>query len=165
MSQLKGKELREKLVAIVEALLKREGYELVELEVLGAGPGTIVRLFVDKAGGVTLDECASVSEAVSAMFDVEDPITSAYTLEVSSPGLDRPLRKRADYERFAGRQAKLKTYGPVEGAGNRKVFVGKLVGHDEASVRIDVDGTVFTVPFEAIAKAHLVWSPDDEPKQ
>lgn len=162
MAVLKGKELREHLTTVFEPLLKREGYELVEIETVGAGASMIVRLFIDKPGGVTLDDCANVSEAVSAMLDVEDPIESAYNLEVSSPGLDRPLRKASDYDKFVGRQAKIKTYGPVDGAGNRKVFVGKIVGREGELVRIDVDGTVYGVPLEAVAKAHLVWDFDDE---
>jgi ribosome maturation factor RimP len=162
MAASRGKELRERLVAVVEPLLTREGYELVEAEIVGSGPSTIVRLFIDKPGGVTLDDCASVSEAVSAMLDVEDPIDSAYNLEVSSPGLDRPLRRPADYDRFLGKRARIKTYGPVDGAENRKVFVGNLVAREEGIVRIDVDGKVYAVPLDAVAKANLVWEPEDE---
>jgi ribosome maturation factor RimP len=162
MATSKGKELRERVAAVVEPLLVREGYELVEVEIAGGGASTILRLFIDKPGGVTLDDCASVSEAVSAMLDVEDPIESAYSLEVSSPGLDRPLRKPADYDRFVGKHARIKTYGPIEGAGSRKVFDGKLLGRDETTVRIDVDGTPYSVPLDAVAKAHLVWEPDEE---
>ena len=132
------------------------------MELLGAGPGTILRLYIDKQGGVTLDDCAHVSEGVSAMLDVEDPIESAYHLEVSSPGLDRPLRKPADFARYKGRRVRVKTYGPVDGAGNRKVFVGQLLGFENELVRIDVDGTPYNVPHAAIAKANLEWSPDDE---
>jgi ribosome maturation factor RimP len=154
-------ELLAALTTLVEPLLVREGYELVAIEVTGTGPRTILRLFIDKPGGVTLDDCASVSEAVDAMLDVEDPFESSYTLEVSSPGLDRPLRKPADYQRFAGKRAKLKTFGPVEGAGSRKVFDGTLLGLEGELVRIVVDGTPFTVPLSSIAKANLVWSFDD----
>ena len=163
MARLKGKELEAKLISMVEPLLAREGYELVAVEVLGSGNGTILRLYIDKQGGVSLDDCASVSEAVSAMLDVEDPIETQYNLEVSSPGLDRPLRKLTDYTRFAGRNAKLKTFGPIEGAGSRKVFVGKLMGADDQTAIIEVEGTTYRVPHASIAKAHLVWNPDDEP--
>jgi len=157
------RDLRERVEKLVEPLLAHEGYELVDLEIAGVGPGTVVRLFIDKEGGVSLDDCASVSEAVDAMLDVEDPFDASYTLEVSSPGLDRPLRKAADYERFAGKKAKIKTFGPLESAGGRKVFTGTLVGRDADAVRIDVDGTVYAVPDERIAKAHLVF--EFEPKR
>lgn len=146
--------------ALVEPLLVREGYELVDVEIVGTGSKTILRLFIDKPGGVSLDDCATVSQAVDAMLDVEDPFETSYTLEVSSPGLDRPLKKPADFQKYAGRKAKVKTYGPVEGAGNRKVFVGQLLGWEDDSVRIEVDGTEYKVPSEAIAKAHLVYEFD-----
>lgn len=156
----KREETRQKVIDIIEPLLKNEGYELVEVELAGAGKTTVLRLFIDKEGGVTLDDCATVSQAVSAMLDVEDPIESAYELEVSSPGVDRPLRRPEDYTRFAGQKAKVKTFGPVPGAGDRKVFIGNLLGFEADHVRIDVDGTEFKVPQEAIAKAHLVWEPE-----
>lgn len=161
VGRLKGKELQEHVAGLMEPMLVREGYELVEVEISGSGPRTLLRLFIDKKGGVTLDDCASVSEAVDAILDVDDPFESTYTLEVSSPGLDRPLRKRADFERFVGRKVHVKTYGPVEGAGNRKVFPGVLVGLEGDSVKVDVDGTPFLVPLEAIAKANLQWDPGD----
>jgi ribosome maturation factor RimP len=160
VARLKGKELFARVTELVEPVLVREGYELVDVEVLGSGPATILRLFIDKPGGVTLDDCASVSEVVDAMLDVEDPFESSYSLEVSSPGLDRPLRKPQDYERFVGKKAKLKTYGPIENAGNRKVFVGVLKGFANDAAQIDVDGTLYVVPREAIAKGHLVWEPE-----
>ncbi len=161
MSRLKGRALIEHLSRLVEPLLIHEGYELVEVEVVGAGPKTVLRLYIDRAGGVTLDDCASVSQAVDAMLDVEDPFESRYTLEVSSPGLDRPLRKKADFERFRSRRARVKTYAPVEGAEARKVYDGTLEGLEGEAVLVNVDGTVFRVPLDAIAKAHLVWSPKD----
>jgi len=159
VARLKGRELDEQIARLVEPMLTVEGYELVDVEVVGSGPRTILRLFIDKAGGVTIDDCASVSEAVDAILDVEDPFESAYTLEVSSPGLDRPLRKPADFERYAGRKVRIKTYGPVEGAGARKVFPGVLVGLAGSVVTVDVDGTRFEVPLDAIAKANLDWEP------
>lgn len=162
MARLKGRELEAHISSLVEPLLQREGYELVAVEILGSGPSTILRLYIDKPGGVTLDDCATVSEAVSAMMDVDDPIESAYELEVSSPGVDRPLRKPADYERFAGQKVKIKTFGPIEGTDNRKMFPGVLKGIAGDKVSVEVDGTVFEVPLDLIAKANLVWEDPEE---
>jgi ribosome maturation factor RimP len=107
--------------------------------------------------GVTLDDCANFSRIVSAALDVEDPLDGAYELVVSSPGLDRPLRTPAHYQRYVGKRVRVKTYAPVPDAGNRKTFVGNLLGYDEAkgAVLIDVDGTHFAVPRQAISKANL----------
>src|SRR5690348_9661657 len=99
--------MRERLLGLLEPAVEALGFELVELEFHGQGGGSLLRLYIDKAAGVTVDDCEQVSRQVSAVLDVEDPLPGAYTLEVSSPGLDRPLRKQADYARFAGRQAKL----------------------------------------------------------
>lgn len=161
MARPKREELRKRIIDLVEPLLVREGYELVEVEIIGAGPGTIVRLYIDKPGGVTLDDCALVSEAVDPMLDVEDPIETAYTLEVSSPGLDRPLRKPEDFVRFTGRKVKVKTYGPIPQAGNRKVFVGILGGLVEEAVQVEVDGTAYAIPRSDVAKANLVFEFED----
>jgi ribosome maturation factor RimP len=162
---LKGRELEAHVSNLIEPLLQREGYELVAVEILGSGPATILRIYIDKQGGVSIDDCATVSEAVSAMLDVEDPIESNYDLEVSSPGLDRPLRKPSDYEKFAGQKVKIKTYGPLEGTDNRKMFPGILKGISGEKVSVDVDGTVFAVPLEAIAKANLVWGEEAAEEQ
>jgi len=107
--------------------------------------------------GVTLDDCANFSRIVSSALDVEDPLDAAYELVVSSPGLDRPLRTPAHYQRYIGKRVRVKTYAPVPDAGNRKTFVGNLLGYDEAKscVLIDVDGTHFAVPRAAISKANL----------
>lgn len=162
MARMSREQLQEHIAKLVEPLLVREGFELVAVEIAGTGPRTLLRVFIDKEGGVSLDDCANVSEALDAMLDVEDPFESSYTLEVSSPGVDRPLFKPADYTRFAGKHARVKTFGPIEGAGNRKVFDGTLLGLEGEAVRIDVDGTPYTVPLSVIAKAHLVWAPEED---
>jgi len=162
MARLKGKELQEQIARLVEPMLVREGFELVDVEIAGSGPSTILRLFIDKPGGVTLDDCAFVSEGVDAVLDVEDPFETSYHLEVSSPGLDRPLRKRTDFERYVGRKVRVKTYGPLETSGARKVFPGLLKGLRGEAVVIDVDGTEFEVPLGSIAKANLEWAPNDD---
>ena len=134
MARLKGRELDEQIARLVEPMLTIEGYELVDVEVVGSGPRTILRLFIDKQGGVSIDDCASVSEAVDAILDVEDPFESAYTLEVSSPGLDRPLRKPSDWSRFIGHEVDVTFRLPFEG---RRKFRG-LLTQAEPSPRLVV---------------------------
>ena len=106
--------LKETLRDVAERVTSSRGFELVDVEVKRSPGGQLVRLFVDKPGGIGLDDLQSVSEEVSAILDVEDPIDSAYTLEVSSPGLDRPLKDEADYRRYQGRLARLSSYEPLE---------------------------------------------------
>ena len=131
------------------------GFELVDVEIKRQRGGYLVRLFVDKPGGIGLDELQSVSEEVSAILDVEDPIDSAYTLEVSSPGLDRPLKGAADYRRFLGRLAKLSSYELVDG---RRHWTGRLVGVDETAVRLCLEsegGREVAIPLDKIAHGRL----------
>jgi ribosome maturation factor RimP len=112
-------------------------FELVDVEVKRAAGGQLVRLYVDKPeGGIGLDELQSVSEEVSAILDAEDPIEGHYTLEVSSPGLDRPLRTEADYRRFAGRLAKLSSYEPVS---ERRHWTGRIVSCEAGVVTLDLE--------------------------
>ena len=150
-----AKRVREKLISLLEAPVEALGYELVELEF----PPHLLRIYIDREGGVTVDDCEKVSRQVSGVLDVEDPIPGHYTLEVSSPGLDRPLRKAADYARFAGERAKLELSLPVDG---RKRFTGTLKGREGGEVMIEVDGVLHRLPLEGIAKARLV--PDFETK-
>lgn len=105
--------------------------------------------------GVSLDDCSNFSRIVSAALDVEDPVQGAYDLEVSSPGLDRPLRKPEHFRKYAGQKVRVKTYAPLETAAGRKSFTGKLLGLFGDQVRIDVDGAVFDVPLAQISKANL----------
>src|SRR5262245_64323053 len=100
----------EKVRAVAERVTTSLGFELADVEIKRLGGSHLVRLFVDKEGGIGLDDLKSVSDEVSAILDAEDPIPSAYTLEVSSPGLDRPLKSEADYKRFLGRMASLSSY-------------------------------------------------------
>ncbi|TMB32107.1 MAG: hypothetical protein E6J61_08125 [Deltaproteobacteria bacterium] len=151
-------EILEKVRNIAAPLAAAEGLELVDVEFAGPGGHPTLRLYIDKVGGgVTLDDCTQVSRALSAALDVEDPIEGSYELEVSSPGLDRPLRTREHFERFAGEKVRVKTFGPLEeaGAGSRKTFVGRLVGIEDDSVVVDVEGAVFRVPQKLIAKANI----------
>jgi len=130
------------------------GYELVEVELKRAQGGHLVRLYVDKPGGIGLDELQSVSQEVSAILDAEDPIEGSYTLEVSSPGLDRPLRGEADYRRFAGSLARLSSYEPVEG---RRHWTGRIVSCEDGLVTLalEKEGMTARVPLGKVAHGRL----------
>ena len=154
-------EIVEKVRAIAAPLAAGEGLELVDVELGGAGGRTTLRLFIDRDGGVSLDDCSSISRAVSAALDVEDPIQGAYDLEVSSPGLDRPLRTPEHFEKYAGEKVRVKAFGPIPELENRKTFVGTLGGFEDGRAVVDVDGTTFRIPFEQIAKAHIEPRLDD----
>ena len=153
--------IAERTRRVLEPVLARDGYELVEVEWLRQGSRWTLRLFVDKPGGVGIEDCQAVSRLVDPILDVEDFIEPAYDLEVSSPGLDRPLRKPADFDRYAGQRAHVKAYGPVAGTAPgspaRKNWTGVLVGFRDGAVEIDVDGIVHRVPHDQIAKAHLEY--------
>ncbi len=120
----------ERVRSVAQRVTADRGFELVDVELKRAGGAALLRLYVDRSGGIGLEELQSVSEEVSAILDAEDPIEGRYTLEVSSPGLDRPLRGEADYRRFAGRLAKLSSYEPVEG---RRHWTGRIVAATTAS--------------------------------
>ncbi len=153
----------EKVTSLVEPVLERDGFELVEVEWLRQGGRWTLRLFIDKPGGVQIDDCQAVSRTVEPILDVEDVIEPAYDLEVSSPGLDRPLRKPRDFDRFKGQRAHVKAYGPVPGTApgspGRKHWTGALVGFDPdlKAVVLDVDGVTHRIPHDQIAKAHLEY--------
>ncbi len=143
----------ERVREIAEQAADDHGVELVHAEVAGPEGSPVVRLFIDKPGGVTHDDCSKVSHQVSIVLDVEDFIHSAYLLEVSSPGLERGLYKRADYERFAGSIAKIKTRSPIKGQRN---FRGRILGleNDNVIVGDRTSGRV-ELPLDGIVKANL----------
>ena len=134
-----------------EPVLGAMGYELVGVEY--TGQGGMVRVYLDKQGGITLDDCQKVSYQLSGLLDVEDPIKGHYTLEVSSPGLDRPLFRAQDFDRFAGEQARIRLDVPLDG---RRPSIGMLRGMRGGDVVIEVDGTEFEVPLSHIVRARLV---------
>jgi ribosome maturation factor RimP len=143
----------ERVRGIAEQTAIDHGLELVHAELAGPEGHPIVRLFIDKPGGVTHDDCSKVSHQMSTVLDVEDFIHSAYVLEVSSPGLERGLYKRADYERFAGSMARIKARSPIKGQRN---FRGRILGVANDNVIVDdrTSGRV-EVPLEGIVKANL----------
>src|SRR3989441_8845708 len=148
---------------IAEQAAIDHGLELVHAEVAGPEGHPTVRVFIDKPGGVTHEDCSEVSNQVGTVLDVEDFIHSAYVLEVSSPGLERGLYQRADYERFAGRDAKIKPRSPVNGQRN---FRGRIVGVDNSNVILEdrTSGRVL-IPIDGIAKAHLEVDIESEFRQ
>ena len=146
---------REAINEIIERVTAREGLELVHWETVGPRNHFVLRIFIDKPGGVTLGDCERVSHQVGMLFDVEDLIPNQYTLEVSSPGIERGLYKPADYERFTGSRVKLRTAAPINGQRN---FKGKLLGisGDIVSLEADAAGRI-DIPFEQIAKANIEY--------
>lgn len=145
--------MRETLLRLLEPVIEALGYELVELEFHPQGRGGLLRIYLDREGGIGVDDCERASRQVSSVLDVEDPIPGAYTLEVSSPGLDRPLRKAEDYTRFAGQRAKLELLLPRDG---RRRFSGTLRGIEGNEVQMEVDGVIYRLPLADIGKARLI---------
>ncbi len=145
--------VEERVQAIAERVAIDHGLELVHAEVAGPDNKPIVRIFIDKPNGITHQDCSEVSLHVGTVLDVEDFIHASYTLEVSSPGLERGLYKRQDYERFAGKMARMKTRNPINGQRN---FRGRLLGIDGEEVLFEdrTTGRV-KVSLDAIAKANL----------
>lgn len=144
--------------ALVLPILASAGLELVDIEYIQTGRSAVLRLFIDKEGGVTLDDCADVSRELSLLLDVEDCIAGRYTLEVSSPGLDRPLKRPEDYERFTGHLVKIRTVGILcDDAGNRrKTFTGRLEGLSDGIIRVLLtEGQTAAIPLEKVARANL----------
>jgi len=144
--------LRERLIALIEPLLERLGYELVQLDYSAGRAHALVRVFVDRPDGVTLDDCARISRELSALLDVEDPIPTAYTLEVSSPGFDRVLRTQAHFGRFVGSRVFVELKEPRDG---RRRYTGKLLTVDEAGIALEVDRERVRMAFDEIGKARL----------
>jgi ribosome maturation factor RimP len=153
--------IAEQVRRVLEPVLERDGYELVEVEWLRAGPRWTLRLFIDRQGGVGIEDCQTVSRTVEPILDVEELIEPAYDLEVSSPGLDRPLRKPADFARFTGQRVHVKAFGPLTdtapGSAGRKSWTGTLRGFEGGAVLVDVDGVLHRIPHDRIAKANLEY--------
>jgi len=143
--------LRDQLVELLAPVVSDLGYELWELEYTMQSGG-LLRLYIDSAEGISVEACERVSRAVSAAMDEADPIASNYTLEVSSPGLDRVLRTPEHFARFAGEQVRVETRQPV---GGRKRFVGKLAEVAGGTITLEVDGGRVSLPVDGIHKARL----------
>ncbi|MBI5167363.1 MAG: ribosome maturation factor RimP [candidate division NC10 bacterium] len=147
------KDLVERLRSLFFPLVEGEGMELVDLEFRREAGGWVLRLYIDKPGGVTLADCQRISEQAGDLLDVEDPIDHPYNLEVSSPGLDRPLKTEADFRRHLGRKVRVNTLVPIQG---QRRFVGFLRAFEDGQAAIEAkDGCSVLVPYAQIAKARL----------
>lgn len=149
MSSAKVDQLEAMLAPVVEAL----GCQIWTLEYLSRGNNTTLRLFIDKEEGISLEDCEAVSRQVSSVMDVEDPISGEYTLEVSSPGMDRPLTKIEHFERMAGEKAKLKLRMAFEG---QRKFEGIIIGVEADEVVIRCNDEELLFPVDTIDKARVI---------
>ncbi len=151
-------EIEQRLQDLIEPGIQAMGFQVVRVHYSG-GKQPRLQIMAERADGaeITVDDCAQISRTVSATLDVEDPIDGAYALEVSSPGIDRPLVRPEDFERYTGFKIKAQTGQPVEG---RKRFKGRLQGIKEGVVRIEVDNTIFELPYQDIHKAKLLLTDD-----
>ncbi|TDB39106.1 MAG: ribosome maturation factor RimP [Actinobacteria bacterium] len=147
-----AKDLAAQLTALLEPLASGHGMEIVAVEVIGQGGAPVVRVYLDKEGGVDIDVICSANSWISDALDAADMIATHYTLEVSSPGIERPLTKRAHWERFIGENATVKTTQPIDG---RKTFTGRIDGMDGDDIVLATDSTTYRIPLDAVKKANL----------
>jgi ribosome maturation factor RimP len=146
------KEIVGRVRAIADPLLMNEGMELVEVDYRREARGWVLRLTIDKEGGVTLDDCGRVSQEVGRGLDVEDLISAPYVLEVSSPGLTRPLKSEKDFIKHCNRLIKLRTVDPIN---SRQQFKGKLLGVSNNQIELEMEEGIVQIPLAKIAKANL----------
>jgi len=149
---------REKIIELVEPAVESEGLELVELECLRMKTRWLVRIFIDREGGATLEDCTSISHQAGDLLNVHDLPPGPYTLEVSTPGLDRPLTRDKDFEKYRGAKVRIRTREPIDGSRN---FVGTLIEVAEQdgrkTVTVDVDGKTVRIERDNIQKANLEY--------
>ena len=146
-------QLEQKLTEMLHAPVEATGFELVGIEFIRAGKHLTLRVYIDSENGIDVDDCADVSRQVSAVLDVEDPISTEYNLEVSSPGMDRPLFKASHYANVIGETVNLKLNLPQDG---RRNFKGVLTQNTDTHIHVTVDGQEFVLPLSNISKANLV---------
>ena len=141
------------IMSLIEPILIIEKLELVDVEYKKEGKNWVLRIFIDKEGGITIADCQKVSRLTGDLIDVEETITTPYSLEVSSPGLNRVLKREKDFLKFKGRQIYLHSLSPID---NRKKFNGILTDFKDQTVFLEVDGKVLGVPLYQVGKANLV---------
>ena len=153
-----GKErIEDRIVRLANPVAQELGYELVEVEYCKEGPDWFLRFFIDTPQGVGITECQRFSEAVGVLLDNIDPIPRSYLLEVSSPGIERPLIKDADFTRFSGQKVELRLVKPING---QKTYIGELIGLDEKEdqkiIKIKLNGETMEILRSEVAKAHII---------
>ncbi len=159
MDKERRKEILRKINALLEPVIEDLGYELVDIEYLMERGRWILRVFIDKEDErIGIKDCIMVSREISPILDVEDPIEGSYVLEVSSPGLDRPLTKEKHFIKAIGKKVKIKTESPIEG---RRNFTGLLENYKDGIVYINVEGKTFSLNINDIEKANLVYELDE----
>jgi ribosome maturation factor RimP len=152
LSKKNEKQLTEVVRALIEPVVVYTGMELIDVE-YGRGPsGKVLRLTIDKPGGVTIDDCSDISRLVGDLLDAKDSLPGSYNMEVSSPGINRPLKKKDDFERFAGQKVLIKTRKLIDG---RRNFKGILHGTREEFIVVFSEKTILNIPFALVAKARL----------
>lgn len=130
------KKIEQITTSLAEPVVKKHSYELVDVEFVKEGQNWYLRIYIDKPGGITIDDCKIVSEELSSLLDKEDPISQSYFLEVSSPGLERPLKKDSDFEKFKGELVEVRLFKPING---KKIYGGELVGLIDNKIVINQD--------------------------
>ena len=143
----------DQIEALVQVSIESLGYMLVGVEYIKNGRDTVLRIYIDAEQGISIEDCERVSHQVNGILEVEDPISTAYSLEVSSPGFDRPLFKQKDFEQFFGAEAKISMKLPIQG---RRNFKGQLHGFSDGNILIEVDGELYDLPLTKLAKARIV---------
>ncbi len=149
-----GKSIVQQVEELIAPVIDELGLELVDVEYVKEGAQWYLRIFIDKESGVDIDDCADVSRAAGEVLDQKDPITQAYTLEVSSPGLERPLKKDQDFERFQGRLARIITKEAFQGY---KEFTGYLVGLVDDEIVLEYEKEQIRIPRDLVEKANLTF--------
>lgn len=137
---------------ILDSLLLGYGFELVDIEYRREGWGWVLRIYIDKDGGVSVEDCARISRELGTLLDLNDIIPGTYYLEISSPGLTRALKKVRDFERFKGKLVKIKTMKDIQG---RRVFIGRLIDFVGNVAYVEMDGHVYFIPYDEIERANL----------
>ncbi len=143
------------LEALIAPVVQGLGFTLWGVELRSSQHHALVKVFIDHHEGITVDDCSKVSHQISGVLDVEDPISVAYTLEVSSPGVERPLMKLEHFKKYLGRDIKVRLSWPVN---ERRNYIGTLAKVDEEEVSLNVDGDIVSFPFNAVKRANLIYS-------